>query len=49
VAENGFGANSKFASSGEQLLAIRGGWVGDDVVKLSAGSIYRSLGRWRLI
>jgi hypothetical protein len=29
-------------------LARRGGWVGDDVAKLAAGSIYRSQGRWRL-
>jgi hypothetical protein len=44
VAESRFGANPKFASSSEGLLAISGGWVRDDVVKLTAGSIYRSRG-----
>jgi hypothetical protein len=49
VAENGFGGNEEFKLSGERLRTIFGGWVRDDVVKLSAGSIYRSPGRWRLI
>jgi hypothetical protein len=31
----------KFKSSGEQLLAIFGGWVGDDLAGLAGGSIYR--------
>jgi hypothetical protein len=41
----GFGANSKFASSGEGLLAISGGWVEDDLAELAGASIYRAL-RW---
>ena len=40
-----FGANSKFASSGEGLLAISGGWVEDDLAELAVASIYRAL-RW---
>jgi hypothetical protein len=28
------------------LLAILGGWVGDDVAKLAAGSIYSARKRW---
>jgi hypothetical protein len=49
VAESGFGANPKFASSSEGLLAINGGWVDDDVMQLWEGSIYRHLHRWRPI
>jgi hypothetical protein len=39
------GANSKFASSGEGLLAISGGWVEDDLAELVGASIYRALRR----
>jgi hypothetical protein len=46
VAESGFGANPKFASSSEGLSAISGGWVDDDVMQLGEGSIYRQLQRW---
>jgi hypothetical protein len=41
----GFGANSKFASSSEGLLAISGGRVEDDLAELVGASIYRTL--WR--
>jgi hypothetical protein len=41
VAETWFGGSLKFKSSGEQLLAIFGGWVGDDLAGLAGGSIYR--------
>jgi hypothetical protein len=46
VAESGFGANPKFASSSEGLPAINSGWVDDDVMQLGEGSIYRQLQRW---
>jgi hypothetical protein len=46
VAESGFGANPKFASSSEGLPAINGGWVDDDVMQLGEGSIYRQLRWW---
>jgi hypothetical protein len=45
VAESRFGAKLKFSSSGEGLLAISGGWVEDDLVKLAGASIYRALRR----
>jgi hypothetical protein len=46
VAENEIGANPKFTSSSEGLLAISGGWVDDEVTRLGEGSIYRQLRRW---
>jgi len=46
VAESGFGANPKFASSSEGLPAINGGWVDDDVMQLGEGSIYRRSEWW---
>jgi hypothetical protein len=49
VAEVGFGANPKFASSSEGLPAINGGWEDDDVMQLGEGSIYRRLRRRRSI
>ena len=49
VAEVGFGANPKFASSSEGLPAINGGWVDADVMQLGEGSIYSASGRWQLI
>jgi hypothetical protein len=46
VAESGFGANPKFASSSEGLPAINSGWVDDDVMQLGESSIYSVHGRW---
>jgi hypothetical protein len=46
VAESRFGANSKFASPSEGLLAISGVWVEDDLAELAGASIYRALQRW---
>jgi hypothetical protein len=46
VAETWFGGSLKFKSSSERLLAIFGGWVGDDLVGLVGASIYRAQWRW---
>jgi hypothetical protein len=46
VAESGFGAKPKFELSEARVLAIVGGSVGDDVMQLGEGSIYRRSERW---
>jgi hypothetical protein len=46
VTETWFGERSKFKLAGARLLAILGGWVGNDVMKLAAGSIYSTRKRW---
>jgi hypothetical protein len=46
VAETRIGEKPKFKLSDARLLTIVGGWVGDDVTKLVAGSIYTHRERW---
>jgi hypothetical protein len=46
AAETEIGGRSKFTSSGERLLTILGGWVGDDLAGLVGASIYRAQRRW---
>jgi hypothetical protein len=49
VAETQIGEKPKFKLPDARLLAILGGGVGDDVVELVEGSIYRKLRRWSRI
>jgi hypothetical protein len=41
----GFGGNSKLELASDQLRAILGGWVRDDLVELTVASIYRDRSR----